>query len=287
MDNGSQTGEKISGVISNGYDVVAGVKVNDSSFASTASLLSSRPSFLTKGLDLLMKQLISLIAIPFLCYISITKFNILKDIFDKATSELPIQNSTEYKDSGLIKRLQQTLSGKVFENAVEHQIKEGYCCHATQRCLLKSIPKFDSTNLAEQTRGPATIEQFAETLDKMSGGVTKSKVIWGCDGFDAFLSALKRVNDPNVRVALNFLRSPLFGVKKPLFLPFHWFLCFFGGHFSPVIGFFEDLNLVAVFDVNSNYGLFFVSPQRLYQAVNTHDVTSGKNRGIVVVEVLE
>lgn len=260
-------------------------KVDDSSIA-TPSLLSSHPSFFVKSLDLIAKHLISIVAIPFFGYISITKFNILKDIFAKATSELPIQHSTEYKDAELMKRLQQTFSGKLYEHAVEYQIKEGYCCHATQRCLLKSIPKFDNTNLAEQKRGPATIEQFAVTLDTMSGGVTKSKVILGCDGFDAFLSALKRVNDPNVRVALNFLRSPLFGVKKPLFLPFHWLLCFFGGHFSPVIGFFEDLNLVAVFDVNRQYGLFFVSPQRLYQAVNTHDVMSGKNRGIVLVEVL-
>jgi hypothetical protein len=105
MDNGSQTGEEFLGVI-NGCEKVAGVKVvADSSFASTASLLSSRPSFLAKGLDLLMKLLMSIVAIPFLCYISATKFKILKDIFDKAISELPIQHSTEYKDQWTNKTL--------------------------------------------------------------------------------------------------------------------------------------------------------------------------------------
>jgi hypothetical protein len=263
---------------------ITSAEVDDSLFIEP---VSSPPSLLARSFHVLILTLMTVLATPFLFYIAITKFSIFQDVFSKATAEQPIQEFNEYKDSGLIKRLWRSNSGKLYKNAVEYQVKEGYCCHATQRCLLKSIRQFDSQKLTEQRRGPATIEQFAQTLDKMSDGVTKSKVVLGSDGFEAFLSALRRVNDPNVRVALNFLRSPLFGIKKPSFLPLNWLLCFFGGHFSPISGYFEDLNIVAVFDVNHNYGLFFVSPERLYEAVNTYDVISGKNRGIVVVEVLE
>ena len=37
--------------------------------------------------------------------------------------------------------------------------------------------------------------------------------------------------------------------------------------------------------MNHNYSLFFVTPERFYEAVHTYDITSGKARGLVVVEV--
>ena len=80
------------------------------------------------------------------------------------------------------------------------------------------------------------------------------------------------------------LNSPLFGVNEPKFAPINWILAFFGGHFSPVVGFFEDVNLVAIFDVNHTYSTFFVTPERFYEAIHTFDVTSGKARGLVVTE---
>ena len=78
--------------------------------------------------------------------------------------------------------------------------------------------------------------------------------------------------------------SPLFGIKEPTFVPINWILAFFGGHFSPVVGYFEDVNLVAIFDVNHTYSTFFVTPERFYDAIHTFDVTSGKARGLVVTE---
>ena len=61
---------------------------------------------------------------------------------------------------------------------------------------------------------------------------------------------------------------------------------FFGGHFSPIVGYLEDENLVAVFDVNHEYSIYLVDPRRLYDSVATHDITSGESRGYVVMEVL-
>jgi hypothetical protein len=37
--------------------------------------------------------------------------------------------------------------------------------------------------------------------------------------------------------------------------------------------------------VNHNYSLFFVTPERFYEAVHTYDITSGLARGLVVVEM--
>mmetsp|Transcript_23827 Transcript_23827/g.34153 ORF Transcript_23827/g.34153 Transcript_23827/m.34153 type:complete len:292 (+) Transcript_23827:220-1095(+) len=246
------------------------------------------PSLFSRISKALILPVITMIALPFLFYIAITKFDIFYETFSKATAEPSIQEAKENKDSEqLLVRLWQSRTGKLFKASLEYQKSEGYCCSATQRCLLKSIPGMDIQSLPEQKRAPATVQKFAQSIDEMSNGATTSSVILGSDGFESFLGAVKRVNDPNVRIALNFLRSPLFGVNKPVFLPFNWLLCFFGGHFSPVVGYFEDVNSVAVFDVNHKYSFFFVSPERLWQAVNTHDVSSGKARGIIVVEVVD
>ena len=269
------------------------------------------PSLFTRIIRPVAFTVISFVAVPIFCYLVVTKFDLMSSTWRKMQEE-SIKKQRTYKDEEMTKRLwASTKSGQLYAKAVEYQQMEGYCCNATQRSILKSVPSVDATTLQTQKRGPATIQKFADGIDEMSGGKTKSTVVLGSEGYDAFLATLKRVNDPKVRIAANFLRSPLFGINPPAWLPFNLLISFFGGHFSPgtphfshvvhlpppsppyfdtsetctVVGFFDEVNLVAVFDVNHNYSLFFVTPERLFEAVNTFDVTSGKGRGLVVVEV--
>jgi Phytochelatin synthase len=232
-----------------------------------------------------MLSTIGLIALPYIGYLAITKWKIFSDICAKS-AKISIKKRPEYKDSTLLHRIWRSEAGKQYANILEYQRREGYCSRTTQRCVLKSIPQISADRIPEEKRGPTTVQNFASFIDECSKGATKSTVVLGTEGFDAFMSAIQRANDPKVRLSANFLRTPLFGFNQPIFFPHNVLLGFFGGHFSPIVGYLEDANLVCVFDVNHNYGAFLVTPQRLYDAIATFDVTSGKSRGLVVTEIL-
>lgn len=234
-----------------------------------------------------MTNVLITIGSPYLLYQAIKKWSIVKDTWAKA-SRPSIKNNAEYQSKDLTRRLWLTEVGKLYFNAVEYQKMEGYCGPATQRCILKSIPGIKTEDIPPQVRGPATVSKFAEVIGNIGdkSGVTKTKVILASEGYQTFLDVLRKSNSPNYRVAANFLRSPLFGFVKPSFVPIHMAMTFMGGHFSPILGYFEKENLVAVFDVNHTYGLWFVDPERLYSSIQTHDIMSGLERGLVLVEVL-
>lgn len=86
----------------------------------------------------------------------------------------------------------------------------------------------------------------------------------------AFREAMKRSNDPDRRMIVNFHRGPLFGRGA--------------GHFSPILGYLADEDLVFVGDVNDHYRPFLVGSERLWRAVTTIDGASGKGRGLLIVE---
>lgn len=85
----------------------------------------------------------------------------------------------------------------------------------------------------------------------------------------AFRHDLELANDPARRVIINFHRGPLFGRG--------------GGHFSPLLGYLADRDLVLVGDVNAKYKPFLVSSERLWRAMETRDEATGKNRGLIMI----
>jgi hypothetical protein len=78
-------------------------------------------------------------------------------------------------------------------------------------------------------------------------------------------------NDEGRRYVTNFARSSLFGHG--------------GGHHSPLGGFLEQQNLAFVLDVNSGFGPWLASTERLFEAMNTiADGSTGKTRGLARFE---
>jgi hypothetical protein len=86
-----------------------------------------------------------------------------------------------------------------------------------------------------------------------------------------FRSYMRMANDPARRIIANFHRGPLFGRG--------------GGHFSPILGYLADRDLVLVGDVNMKYRPFLVSSERLWRAIETPDSATGKDRGLLVVNL--
>jgi hypothetical protein len=85
---------------------------------------------------------------------------------------------------------------------------------------------------------------------------------------EQFLDHIRRSNDPSRRYVVNFRRKEIFDVG--------------GGHFAPIAGYLEDLDLVFVLDVNDHFQPWLVERSRLYSAVNTLD--GNKKRGLLLIE---
>jgi hypothetical protein len=88
--------------------------------------------------------------------------------------------------------------------------------------------------------------------------------------YDEFLAHLRRSNDRARRYIVNFHRGLLFAKGT--------------GHHSPIGGYLEHDQLVFVLDVNEEYRPWLVDPRRLFAAMDSVDSSSGKKRGLLLVE---
>jgi hypothetical protein len=153
-----------------------------------------------------------------------------------------IRANSKFKDEELQKKMWQSDIGQLYCEHLEYQKQEGYCAPTTVRVVLKSIPGIPAGRFPEMKSGGTIPDQVVQKID--SCGRTKSRTINGNDGFEAFFNVIKLANNTKYRISVNFLRSSLFGLPKPAFLPHNILLGLFGGHFSPVVGYNEELNLV-------------------------------------------
>jgi Phytochelatin synthase len=85
-----------------------------------------------------------------------------------------------------------------------------------------------------------------------------------------FRAYLPLTNDPTQRYTINFTRRPLFGRG--------------GGHHSPIGGYLAEHDLVFVLDTNAEYKPFLVKADRLFEAMDSVDSSSGKKRGLLRLE---
>lgn len=185
----------------------------------------------------------------------------IKDIIRKVRTKKSVKDNDIYKDKDLIKKLWASQIGKLYFNAVEYQTAEGYCANTTIRCVLKSIPQINTEDIPQIKSGASTPVGVTKVFENHAYGKIKSRIL-DCNNisYDDFLIYLKMSNDPKNRISANFLRSALFGYSLPKWNPMNFFLTLFGGHFSPILGCFKHNNndVVAIFDVNHRYGLYFV-----------------------------
>jgi hypothetical protein len=79
---------------------------------------------------------------------------------------------------------------------------------------------------------------------------------------------LRLTNDTSRRYVVNFARDPLFGEGH--------------GHHSPIAGYLVDHDLVLVLDVSESYRPWLVTSQRRYEAMDTFDTATSKERGLIL-----
>ena len=110
-----------------------------------------------------------------------------------------------------------------------------------------------------------TLTQLADAARETAPGWTVTELRPA--SLEAFREELRQANDPSQRLIINFTRAPLFAAG--------------GGHHSPIGGYLEPEDLVFVLDVNERFGPWLVSSERLFEAMNTVDSSSGTKRGLL------
>jgi len=114
--------------------------------------------------------------------------------------------------------------------------------------------------------GGLTLDQEAELMKSRTG--RRVEILRDLT-LDQFRARMREVNDPARRYVVNFHRGPLFGRGH--------------GHFSPLVAYLPDRDLVLVGDVNAAYRPFLVPTDRLWQAADTVDSATGRKRGLIEV----
>jgi Phytochelatin synthase len=185
-----------------------------------------------------------------------------------------IREGREFQDAELLARAWALPVARSYRGGFEYQHNGSTCGPSSLTNVLRSRGvAADERSVMEGTglcstgvcMGGLTLDEFA-TVAARRGRTTLLRDL----GYDAFLARLRDANNPRTRYIVNFLRGPLFGQG--------------GGHHSPIGGYLEKENLVFVLDTNARFQPFLVSPERLYEAMNTVDGTNGKKRGLLRIE---
>lgn len=190
-----------------------------------------------------------------------------------------IERTATFRNASLLAEAEHMPVAQAYlSRAFEYQHNPSVCGPTSAADLLHSMGRSGSQSDV-MTRGDIasvfgyvipglTLDQEASLLRRTTGApVTELRDL----DLKAFRGYLARANDPGVRFIVNFHRGPMFGRGH--------------GHFSPILAYLKDHDLVLVGDVNHDYGIYLVSSERLFEAMNTIDDMTGKKRGLLMVAV--
>lgn len=257
-------------------------------------------------------SLISVTILPIVLIVfAFIRFGDLRDVFRKVFFSPHINVlECQARIRGREDKVWGSQVGRCYAKALEYQKREGFCSSTTMRCMLRSynvaLPAEKHVAVPPAVGKPDTPEGVRTKLTALcitAAGSPQLEVslFRGSEAagateemhYQEFLDQLRLVNHPSglYRVGANFLRGALFGPAGAW--PAMAMLALFGGHFSPVVGFFEadsrafpEGPVVALFDVNDAYGLCLIPARRMFDAVYTIDLMTGIKRGLVVTKLL-
>jgi hypothetical protein len=200
----------------------------------------------------------------------------LRSVFTPRRDVVSIAASPTYQDPRLLERARHLPAATKYDGPWLSQTNPSACGPTSLANVARSLG--DATASADLAAGAAGcrfgICFGGLTLDELARGaevLTRRKVTVQRDlTLPQFRAELRRSNDPALRYVLNFSRGPLFGVG--------------GGHHSPIGGYLEAEDLVFVLDVNAHYGPWLVPSERLFEAMDTVDSSSGRKRGLLRLE---
>jgi hypothetical protein len=188
-----------------------------------------------------------------------------------------IERTPTYRNASLLAEAERMPVARAYlSRPFEYQHNPSVCGPTSAADVLHSMGRRDSQTDVMTRAGVAsvfgyvipglTLDQEASVLRKTTGDpVTLLRDLDPA----AFHKLLARANDPKLRFVVNFHRGPMFGRGH--------------GHFSPILAYLANRDLVLVGDVNHDYGIYLVDARRLFAAMNTIDDVTGKKRGLLMV----
>ncbi len=213
---------------------------------------------------------VALLAVPLSFFVRLRFFS--------ETYDVPsIAASAEYQDQALLAQAWALPVAATLKDHVLYQPNGSICGPTSIADLMRSYGAVQTTSddvLAGRSEcwtgyclGGITIDQLAEITAAKTG---KRATVLRDLTLNQFRDELARSNDLERRYLINFSRGPLFAKG--------------GGHHSPIGGYLADRDLVLVVDVNEQYRPWLVSSERLFRAMDTVDSSTGKKRGLVLVQ---
>jgi hypothetical protein len=198
--------------------------------------------------------------------------------FPEHYAVVSIAQAPSYQDPALVERAWTLPVAARYGHRLEAQPNVSVCGPASAANAFRSLGS-DPTTVPAVLEGAGkcrwlgycwnglTLDELAEVVrSKTDRRVTVLRDL----SLAQFREHMARANDPGRRYLVNFHRGLLFGTG--------------GGHHSPVGGYLPDRDLVFVLDVNSRFGPWLVSTERLFQAVDSIDPDSGRKRGLLLIE---
>jgi len=193
-----------------------------------------------------------------------------------------IKIELSYQNKELLEKAWSKPAAIFYKNKIEYQPREGLCGYATLNSVLSSLEK--KPLKYPRIGGPFHMKNLQEYTQKQLGDQFNVEALPASDR--EIISKILRteVNDPKNRFMANFLRGPLFfsdtkSWKRVL-----------GGHWSPVIAYLPEEDLLLILDVNDTYGAWLVSVDRFVDSLNTVDHTTGGGaswRGLLKVTYID
>jgi Phytochelatin synthase len=188
-----------------------------------------------------------------------------------------IKTTREYQDPALLAKAWALPVAALYRSEIDFQNNGSFCGPTSVVNVMRSLRLGgDQSTVLAGTRvstvlgfvpGGISLDQLAEIAQVKLG--KKVSVLRDLD-LATFREHLRLANDPSRRYIVNFTRGPLFGTAS--------------GHHSPIAGYLAEDDLVLVLDVNKKYGPWLVKPERLHEAVSVVDRSTGKKRGLLLIE---
>ena len=182
-----------------------------------------------------------------------------------------------YQDAKLVERALALPVAATFRHEVDFQPNGSVCGPTSVANAFRSLGEGPTTPRGvldgsgkcrwDFCFGGLTLDDLAALIRAKS---TRSVTVLRGLSLDEFRMHLRHSNDLDRRYLVNFQRGLLFGKGV--------------GHHSPIAGYLEDRDLVFVLDVNSRFGPWLVPSERLFQAMNSPDSSTGVQRGLLLIQ---
>lgn len=177
-----------------------------------------------------------------------------------------IKHLSAYQDPTLISRAWSLAEARHFHAPIRSQSNPSACGPTSIANIASATPE----DVASHGKGCINGFCFGGlTLEQLAAATRETQPTWKVEtvhpaDVEALRSELRRADQTLV---VNFDRFPLFGID--------------GGHHSPIGAYLEAEDLVFVLDVNKSFGPWLVPTERLFEALNTVDSSSGEKRGLI------